>query len=246
MTVRPVTHRPPPRSWPNSARSWSWPRNPAARRPSPSATKKGIPSARARIHALVDPGSFLEIGALCKTPGDPDALFGDGVVTGHGTINGRPVGRLQPRPDGVPGLGRRDVRPQGRQADGVGGDGRLPDHRHQRLGGRPHPGRGDLAGLVRRAGPPPRAAARPGAGDLHHPRQMRWGSGVFADPDRPGRRGARPGLHVRHRPRRHQGRHRRGRHASTSSAAPTRRPATATSTRWSRTRRRRSSTSATT
>ncbi|HEV7853528.1 MAG TPA: methylmalonyl-CoA carboxyltransferase, partial [Mycobacterium sp.] len=46
--------------------------------------KKGIPSARARIHALLDPGSFLEVGALCKTPGDPDALFGDGVVTGHG------------------------------------------------------------------------------------------------------------------------------------------------------------------
>ncbi|HEU0190387.1 MAG TPA: acyl-CoA carboxylase subunit beta [Mycobacterium sp.] len=53
--------------------------------------KKGIPSARARIHALLDPGSFLEIGALCKTPGDPNALYGDGVVTGHGRINGRPV-----------------------------------------------------------------------------------------------------------------------------------------------------------
>ena len=54
--------------------------------------KKGIPSARARIHALIDPGSFFEIGALAKTPGDPAALFGDGVVTGHATINGRPVG----------------------------------------------------------------------------------------------------------------------------------------------------------
>jgi len=53
--------------------------------------KKGIPSARARIHALVDPGSFLEIGALARTPGDPSALYGDGVVTGHGRINGRPV-----------------------------------------------------------------------------------------------------------------------------------------------------------
>src|ERR1700740_3512098 len=53
---------------------------------------KGIPSARARIHALLDPGSFLEIGALCRTPGDPNALYGDGVVTGHGMINGRPVG----------------------------------------------------------------------------------------------------------------------------------------------------------
>jgi acetyl-CoA carboxylase carboxyltransferase component len=53
--------------------------------------KKGLPSARARIHSLLDPGSFLEIGALAKTPGDPNALYGDGVVTGHGTINGRPV-----------------------------------------------------------------------------------------------------------------------------------------------------------
>jgi acetyl-CoA carboxylase carboxyltransferase component len=53
--------------------------------------KKGLPSARARIHALLDPGSFLEIGALARTPGDPNALYGDGVVTGHGRINGRPV-----------------------------------------------------------------------------------------------------------------------------------------------------------
>jgi acetyl-CoA carboxylase carboxyltransferase component len=54
--------------------------------------KKGIPSARSRVHALLDPGSFLEIGALARTPGDPNALYGDGVVTGHGMINGRPVG----------------------------------------------------------------------------------------------------------------------------------------------------------
>ncbi|WP_188069070.1 acyl-CoA carboxylase subunit beta [Mycobacterium pseudoshottsii] len=54
--------------------------------------KKGIPSARARVHALVDPGTFFETGALCKTPGDPGALYGDGVVTGHAMIDGRPVG----------------------------------------------------------------------------------------------------------------------------------------------------------
>ena len=54
--------------------------------------KKGIPSARARIHALVDPGTFLEVGALAKTPNDPGALYGDGVVTGHALIDGRPVG----------------------------------------------------------------------------------------------------------------------------------------------------------
>ncbi|ORV03659.1 methylmalonyl-CoA carboxyltransferase [Mycolicibacterium fallax] len=53
--------------------------------------RKGLPTARARIHALLDPGTFLEIGALARTPGDPNAYYGDGVVTGHGTINGRPV-----------------------------------------------------------------------------------------------------------------------------------------------------------
>lgn len=54
--------------------------------------KKGLPSARSRIHALLDPGSFLEIGALVRTPGDPNALYSDGVVTGYGSIDGRPVG----------------------------------------------------------------------------------------------------------------------------------------------------------
>ena len=54
--------------------------------------KKGIPSARSRINDLVDPGSFLEIGALARTPGDPNALFGDVFVSGRATINGRPVG----------------------------------------------------------------------------------------------------------------------------------------------------------
>ncbi|KOS56058.1 acyl-CoA carboxylase subunit beta [Rhodococcus rhodochrous] len=52
---------------------------------------KGIPSARQRIDMLLDPGSFVEIGALMKTPGRDDALYGDGVVVGHGTVEGRPV-----------------------------------------------------------------------------------------------------------------------------------------------------------
>ncbi len=40
---------------------------------------------------LLDPGSFTEIGALVRRPGDPAALYGDGVVTGHGLVDGRPV-----------------------------------------------------------------------------------------------------------------------------------------------------------
>ncbi|GGF33768.1 propionyl-CoA carboxylase subunit beta [Williamsia phyllosphaerae] len=52
---------------------------------------KGIPSARERIHSLLDPGTFVEIGAMVRQPYVTDALYGDGVVTGRGLIEGRPV-----------------------------------------------------------------------------------------------------------------------------------------------------------
>src|SRR5689334_13377694 len=52
---------------------------------------KGIPSARERVHMLLDPGSFVEMGALMRQPGNSNAYYGDGVVTGRGTIDGRPV-----------------------------------------------------------------------------------------------------------------------------------------------------------
>jgi acetyl-CoA carboxylase carboxyltransferase component len=52
---------------------------------------KGIPSARQRVDALLDPGTFVEIGALVRQSGSSDALYGDGVVTGHGRIDDRPV-----------------------------------------------------------------------------------------------------------------------------------------------------------
>ena len=54
--------------------------------------KKGIPSARMRIDMFLDPGSFVEIGALMRNPNIKDSLYGDGVVVGHGTVDGRPVG----------------------------------------------------------------------------------------------------------------------------------------------------------
>ena len=46
---------------------------------------------RQRIAELLDAGSFVEMGQLDKAPGNPDNPFGDGVVTGRGTIDGRPV-----------------------------------------------------------------------------------------------------------------------------------------------------------
>jgi propionyl-CoA carboxylase beta chain len=56
--------------------------------------KKGKLTARERVELLMDPGSFEEVGALVthrtKEFAMEDQLFyGDGVITGYGTINGR-------------------------------------------------------------------------------------------------------------------------------------------------------------
>ena len=56
--------------------------------------KKGKLTARERITLLMDPGSFEEIDALVlhrtKDFGmEEQQYYGDGVVTGYGTINGR-------------------------------------------------------------------------------------------------------------------------------------------------------------
>ena len=49
----------------------------------------GQSTPRQRINALLDEGSFVEVGALGKTPNDPDAIYSDGVVTGYGRKIGR-------------------------------------------------------------------------------------------------------------------------------------------------------------
>lgn len=58
--------------------------------------KKGKLTARERVELLMDPNSFEEIGALVlhrtKDFGmDDQQFYGDGVITGYGTINGRLV-----------------------------------------------------------------------------------------------------------------------------------------------------------
>jgi len=47
-------------------------------------------TARQRIELLLDPGTFVETGELARKAGAENPL-GDGVVTGHGTVEGRPV-----------------------------------------------------------------------------------------------------------------------------------------------------------
>lgn len=51
----------------------------------------GLPTPRERIDMILDRGSFVEYGALVKAVGGPDHTYGDGVVTGRGTVEGRPV-----------------------------------------------------------------------------------------------------------------------------------------------------------
>jgi len=55
--------------------------------------RKGKLTARERIDLLVDPGSFIEIDrfAISQFPAEHSKVLGDGVVTGHGTIDGRPI-----------------------------------------------------------------------------------------------------------------------------------------------------------
>ncbi len=57
---------------------------------------KGKFTARERIQFLLDPGSFQEMGMLVKHRSknfglDKQVFYGDGVVTGYGTVNGRLV-----------------------------------------------------------------------------------------------------------------------------------------------------------
>jgi propionyl-CoA carboxylase beta chain len=49
-------------------------------------------TARERVDLLLDPGSFVELDAFVTTSNGRDESFlGDGVVTGHGAVDGRPV-----------------------------------------------------------------------------------------------------------------------------------------------------------
>jgi propionyl-CoA carboxylase beta chain len=57
---------------------------------------RGKKTARERIDLLLDPGSFVELDELARhrtTNFGMDATrpYGDGVITGHGTVDGRPV-----------------------------------------------------------------------------------------------------------------------------------------------------------
>ncbi|MGZ7497552.1 acyl-CoA carboxylase subunit beta [Corynebacterium sp. ZY180755] len=65
--------------------------DPGSERARAKRDEAGRSTPRQRIHRLLDAGSFVEIGALGRTPDEKDAPYSDGVVTGYGRIDGRPV-----------------------------------------------------------------------------------------------------------------------------------------------------------
>lgn len=70
--------------------------NPGSERSLAKQRERGKMTARERVEALLDPGSFMEVGQLrraIKRTEDPNERrpFGDGVITGRGLIDGRPV-----------------------------------------------------------------------------------------------------------------------------------------------------------
>ncbi|MDB5100227.1 MAG: methylmalonyl-CoA carboxyltransferase, partial [Cyanobacteria bacterium RYN_339] len=54
---------------------------------------RGKLTARERVEALLDPGSFMELDRyrVHRSQDLPQRIPGDGVITGHGTIDGRLV-----------------------------------------------------------------------------------------------------------------------------------------------------------
>ena len=92
--------------------------------------------------------------------------YGDGVVTGYGTVDGRPVCVFTP---GLHGLRRRLGEVYGEKIVKVmdlAHEDRLPGHRHQRRRRRAHPGGRGLARPLRRDLPPQRARLRRHPADL--------------------------------------------------------------------------------
>ncbi len=183
VTETPVQRQvatPPPRSSPSSARSWSWQSDPGDEKAKAGATRRASRApAPASTSCWIRAASWRSV-RWPRRRADPERALrrrcGD-----RSRHHRRPPGRrVQPRPDRVPGLGRRDVRPQGRQADGVQvAMVACPIIGITRFGGSAHPGHRD----PRRPGTPSwaaatRCAARPGPGDLADLRQVRRWCGV--------------------------------------------------------------------
>ena len=162
-----------------------------------------------------------------RSADDEPHVLGDGVVTGHGTIDGRLVFVFSPGLHGLRRIAVGGVRREDLQGHGPGDEGRRADHRPQRFRRRADPGGRRLARRLRRHLPAQRPGLRRRPADLGDPGSVRRGRGVLAGDDRLHGHGRGHELHVRDRPERREGRDPRGRRFRTTRrrAPPTRRGA---------------------
>ncbi len=90
------TRTPPPASSPTSALRYDEAVHAGSARAVEKQHARGKKTARERIAALLDEGSFIELDEFARhrSPNfglETNRPFGDGVVTGYGTVDGRPV-----------------------------------------------------------------------------------------------------------------------------------------------------------
>ena len=176
---------------------------------------KGKYTARERIEKLLDPGSFQELDTYVRHRTTDFEMqknrpWGDAVVTGHGTIDGRRVCVFSPglhrlRRLAGRGHGREDV-----QDHGPGGQDRLPRDRDQRLGRRAHPGGRRLARRLRRRVRAQRQVLRRDPADLADHGAVRGRGGLLPGHHGLHLHGQGDLAHVHHGPRRDQDGHGRG------------------------------------
>ena len=166
---------------------------------------RGKLTARERLELLLDADSFVEFDAFVTHRAtdfglDRQRYLGDGVVTGHGTIDGRLVFVFTQDFTVFGGsLSEAHAEKICKVMD-LAVEGRRADHRPERFGRRAHPGRRRVAGRLRRHLPAQHAGVRRGAADLAGPGAVRRRRGLLAGHHRLHDHGRGHELHVRHRP----------------------------------------------
>ena len=178
--------------------------------------KRGKLTARERVEAFLDDGSFVELDELAPAPLHNFGLqdkrpYGDGVVTGYGTVDGRQVFVFAQDFTVFGGslgevFGEKIVKVMdmalktGAPVVGINDS-----------GGRADPGGRRLTGAVRRDLLPQRAGVRRDPADLADHGPVRRGCRLLTGDHRLHRHGRQDLAHVHHRSRRHQDGHRRER-----------------------------------
>ena len=178
---------------------------------------KGKYTARERIQMLLDEGSFEEFDMFvthrCYDFGmDKSHTFGDGVVTGYGTIGGRLVYVFAQDFTVTAGSLSLSMSDKICKVMDMAMRNGAPLHRPERFGRRPNPGGNQRAGRLCQHLPAQRDGIGRHSPDFGHLRPLRGRCGLFAGTDRLHHHEEGDLEHVPHRPEGRQDRHRRRRH----------------------------------